>query len=362
MAIPFSRPVYNRRVRPLPPVTSIHRQVCYSNIFHVFFYKTYLFLCCSSRNYFFECKITVFFYFQVGYEDLNPSSRNFLILLVEIQRILLAINSENAPGAVESSVVSVEEEEERVVYEETAVNVKCESVSGLMSQDSSVNSDVLHSLNSYPVDVKLNPLPDLVPLREQELNTYRVDESSQIKINLPDLVPRTDLVDLSDSSNPKTQSPCQGVVSFPDIVMCSVPSRSKSNLTLSEFLKPRVERQITNSRIEAKHETIELEAPGTQLQQSWKETGRSLKQIADGFTFGANSSSSFNPAAQVGRFLRQVVRTSSLEQVSLDQRTEDEPDSRSESSTSLNMFGDLSVSLLFKFALYLALKKLHNVL
>lgn len=300
------------------------------------------------------------FYFQVGYEDLNPSSRNFLILLVEIQRILLAINSENAPGAVESSVVSVEEEEEMVVYEETTVNVKCESVSDLMSQDSSVNSDVLHSLNSYPVDVKLNPLPDLVQILEQELNTYRVDESSQIKMNLPDLVPRTDLVDLSEPSNPKTQNPCQGVVSFPDIVMCSVPSRSKSNLILSEFLEPRVERQIPNSRIEAKHETIKLEAPGTQLIQSWKETGRSLKQIADGFTLGANSSSSSNPAAQVGRFLRQVVRTSSLEQVSLDQRTQDEPDARSESS--LNMFGDLSVSLLFKFALYLALKKLHNVL
>ena len=103
------------------------------------------------------------------------------------------------------------------------------------------------------------------------------------------------------------------------------------------------------------------------VRESWKDTGRSLKQIADGFTLGANSSQlSSNPAAQVRRFLRQVVPTGSLERVflnpTLDQGSQDELDSGSDSSSTRSIFGDMSVSLLFKFALHLAIKKLHNVL
>ena len=279
------------------------------------------------------------------------------------------MNPENTQGPLERSDATVEEEE-MVVFEETAVNVKCDSKPCCKYPGTSVNSDVLLELNPALGDVKLHPLPDLVPrwIRDQEHNTYRVAESSQMKMSLPDLLPGTDLVSLPDSSNPISQKTYPGSVSYPDIVICSVPNRSKSTLNLSECLEPRVNRQNLgfSSDIVFEQEAVELDESSL-VRESWKDTGRSLKQIADGFTLGANSSQlSSNPAAQVRRFLRQVVPTGSLERVflnpTLDQGSQDELDSGSDSSSTRSIFGDLSVSLLFKFALHLAIKKLHNVL
>ena len=308
------------------------------------------------------------------------SSRNLLVCLVEIHRILETMaevqdgegvrtsvqdGEEVIPSVQDGDVVTSSVQEETIVFHED-VSVKCDSA----VFTTRTSEEVLLEINPESSQLKVLALPDLVP-REQVYPDQHsaeciVEESSEEKQNLPDLVPRSDILNPLEG--------WKGVGLLPDIVTCSLSSTrtrpgAKSRLTLSEYLKPTLSgdrsRPIRPRR--GKKENLQSQSENRLSGESWVEAGRRLKQIADGFQQQERSEVDTAPAqtSLLGRFswMNLVLEQGPMNQLLLQgPGAEDEVDGDQPRLEPRNLFAELSVSLLFKFALYVTLRKLQNVL